>query len=112
MKEKIKHYLLKSGKFLRLIDENNEISLTNVAFMVIILKVALVQDTSMTDIAALLTVILNYSYKKHIALKKPEKHSEKTDSRLSKLEKAFSKVEDNVGKLLLAAGFRGGRRSE
>lgn len=61
--------------FFRLVDENGELSITNIAVWVVLGKVAYAPDISMTEIAALLTVIGSYRYKSFYVAKKT-KHKE------------------------------------
>lgn len=53
-------------KFIRLVDENNQLSLTNIAVMVGIYKIMATQATSMNDLGLFLIPLLNYAYKKII----------------------------------------------
>ena len=53
-------------KYLRINDEKGRISLTNIALMLILVKIAVVPVTTMKDIAALMTVVLSYQIKRKI----------------------------------------------
>jgi hypothetical protein len=52
--------------YLRINDEKARISLTNIALMLMIYKIAVTQATSMTDLTALAIAILGYQCKKLI----------------------------------------------
>ena len=53
--------------FFRLIDAHDGmVSITNVALMIVLYKLAVVQSTSITDIGALLVALSNYNLKKYI----------------------------------------------
>ncbi len=58
--------LFKVLKFFRLVDENNQLSLTNIAVMVGISKIALTQATSMEDLGLFIIRLMGYAHKKHI----------------------------------------------
>jgi hypothetical protein len=52
-------------EFLRLVDAHDgQLSLTNIALIVVIVKLALIQNAGLTDIGALLLALANYNYKK------------------------------------------------
>lgn len=52
--------------FFRLIDEQGCASLTNIALMVVLYKLVMVQTTSITDIGALFIGLSGYNLKKYI----------------------------------------------
>ena len=62
MLEKINKIL----QYLRINDEKGRVSLTNIALILILVKIAVVPATSMKDIAALMTVVLSYQVKRKI----------------------------------------------
>lgn len=57
---------MKVLRFLRLVDDDGVLSLTNIAVMVILVKMAGVQVHSLTDITALITVLLSYQGKRYL----------------------------------------------
>lgn len=101
--------LQKSLKFLRLTDENQVLSLTQIAFWVLIIKIALSVSPTLPEIAALLTVILNYSYKRYTLSKKEETSSEQ-DSKINALEEMVKELKDKVGKVSASLGMVTRRR--
>ena len=54
-------------QYLRINDEKGRISLTNIALMLILVKIAVVPVTTMKDIAALMTVVLSYQIKRKLS---------------------------------------------
>lgn len=50
--------------FLRLIDDDGHLSLTNLAVIVILVKTAIAPTLSVTDIGALLIAVLNYAHRR------------------------------------------------
>lgn len=63
----MKQFILKALIFLKIVDEHDEnISLTNVGLIVVLVKLAIVQSASIVDIGGLLLALLNYNAKKMI----------------------------------------------
>lgn len=58
--------LVQIGQFLRLLDENNQLSLTNITVYITIVKLATAPVTNYTDIAALIAALSTYTAKKII----------------------------------------------
>lgn len=112
---KLKEGFFKVGQFLRLIDENRVLSITNIALWVIIAKIAAVQEASMTDIAALLTVVFNYAYKRYVKAKEPKEEDTalvKYDKKLEDFQSQLKDVKDKIGEVAFAAGFRKGFKND
>lgn len=57
-------YLLRAGRFFRILDEQNDLSITNIAVIVILYRLWEVPTTSLQDTAMAMTVMLNYLGKK------------------------------------------------
>ena len=58
--------LMKVGKFFRFIDNNNQLSITNIALMVVLIKLSLSPTTSLTETGTLLIALGNYAHKKRM----------------------------------------------
>lgn len=56
--------MIKVLSFLRLVDENKQISLTNIGVMIVLTKLALVQQAGVADLGALLLALVSYNCKK------------------------------------------------
>ena len=56
-------------KFFNLLDRNNRLSISNVAVIVCVVKVAVAPQVSIVDAGALLVTLLNYSHKRSEANK-------------------------------------------
>lgn len=98
--------LVKAGRFLRIVDEHyNQISLVNIALLVIIVKVALAVDPSVADLGALFIGLLAHYGKRRINVKmkaldaQQNKEIEETKSKLKELA-------DRVGSIAAAMGFK------
>jgi hypothetical protein len=59
----------KIAAFLRLLDENAQLSLTNIAVMIILVKVALAPTLNFAEVATLLGVLSGYSFKRFVQRK-------------------------------------------
>jgi len=55
-------------RFFKLIDDSNQLSLTNIALIIVIVKLAMIQQASMMDLGTLLLALANYNIKKYLAL--------------------------------------------
>jgi len=58
--------LIKVLQFFRLVDENKQMSLTNIALMTAIVKIATTEAKSLEDVGLLLIPMLGYAHKKYI----------------------------------------------
>lgn len=58
--------LMKVLQFFRLVDENKQMSLTNIAVMVAIFKIAVTKASSMEDIGLLIVPMLGYAHKRYV----------------------------------------------
>lgn len=108
----VNEYLLdgffKVGKFLRLIDENNQMSITNIAVLVVIYKVGTAHEVDIYDAGIILIALLNYSYKRYMKLKEFKevtvKQSEETDLS-SQVKEELRGLKDKVSSLQVAVGL-------
>lgn len=98
--------LLNVGRFLRLVDEqHNQISIVNVACLVIIGKVAIAPNPSIAELGALLIGLLAHYGKRRINVKmkgldaQQNKEIEDTKSKIKELA-------DRVGSIAAAMGFK------
>jgi hypothetical protein len=110
-------------KFLRLEDENGFLSLTNIAVLVCIVKVAMMASVGVPDLGALMLSMLNYGHKKHLAKKKDGVNAEEVQALKAKVDEhafalkqvdtdAIVSLKKNVEELLQAEVVRrmkGGR---
>lgn len=58
--------VIKVLQFFRLVDENKQMSLTNLAVMIAVYKISQVNAVSFEEIGLLLIPLLGYAHKKHI----------------------------------------------
>ena len=88
----MKKFFLRTLEFFRLIDKNSNLSLSNVAVMVLIFKIAYAATIDWTAVAGLMLALLNYSYKRHNESKTP-----KVDD--SVLQEAIIEIKDDIAKV-------------
>lgn len=97
---------LKLGRFLRVVDEKYEqVSIVNVACIVIVVKVAMTHDPSIAELSALLIGLLAHYGKRRINVSKEDMDG----SQVKQLEETQSKLKelgDRVGSLAAAMGFK------
>ena len=67
--EKIKKAINKALQYLRVNDENGLVSLTNIAMILVLYKLAVTPALSIQDLTALFIFILGYQFKR-VAVKK------------------------------------------
>lgn len=92
MWNKIGSFFVNLGRFLRLIDEQNCLSLTNIAVYIALVKISLIQDMQMMDAGLILISLLNYAGKKVIGkMKNPPKVVEITPE----FEERFRQIENH-----------------
>lgn len=86
-------------KFLRLSDQEGDLSLTNISVMVLLVKIALVPDFSINEAALFLTALGGYNLKKYFKQTEPKAIVQPTtsDVRLQKIEDALTKLQVKSG---------------
>lgn len=62
----MKAFFIRVGLFLRLIDDQHNLSLTNIATIIVVIKLALAQQASAIDLGTLLLALANYNVKKYL----------------------------------------------
>lgn len=72
-KHTMKSKLLRALEFIRVTDEDNNLSITNVVMVSMLVKIWVTPALSMHDIALALAALTNYSHKRHVKVKKDGK---------------------------------------
>ena len=65
----IHKYIKKGLQYFRINDENNLVSLTNIAMIIMLYKIAATPSTSFEDLTALFVVIVGYQSKRFVGSK-------------------------------------------
>jgi hypothetical protein len=101
----MKAQAIKIATFLRIIDAHDgQLSLTNVALIVVLLKLVFVPSASLTDVGSLFCALSSYAYKKYVNQNAEDAGpiETKVDEMTSKLEAMQSKVSS----LSMSVGLR------
>lgn len=85
--------------FFRLLDENRLLSITNIAVVIVLVKVAITPNPDVEALAALVAAIGAYNFKRWASLKAPPKLP----------EQKVKELEDKINSIAVAAGFRKSR---
>lgn len=106
MGNKIKNFFLSIGRFFRIVDEQSPfLSITNIACMVIIVKVALATEPSVADLGGLLIALLAYHGKKHVSKRDAKLSAEQTKA-IDDLQSKVKEVGDRVGGIAAMVGIK------
>jgi hypothetical protein len=100
MNEKLKKTLF----FLRLTDEENVLSITHIACMVVLTKIAMSPSPSITEMGGLLVTLAAYYGKRHINGKKT-KLSDEQSAVITKLQSQVTNLADKTGALATTIGM-------
>lgn len=102
----MKKLLINIGRFFRLIDERSVcLSLTNIAVMVVVAKVATTPSPSFADLGALLGVLFAYYGKKHIN-KDLDQTTEDQKADMAELKTKVKEVGDRIGGVAAMVGIK------
>ena len=103
---KIWHALLHVGRFLRLIDERYIcLSITNIACLVIIVKLAAASQPSIADLGGLFIALLAYTGKKQ--LNKDQAKTDDTQAQaVADLKVKVSEIGDRIGGIAAMVGIK------
>jgi hypothetical protein len=97
-----KSHFIKSAAFLRLLDEHGQLSLTNLAVGIVLVKIATAVELDFTAISALLTVLGTYTFKRY----NYQKHEEKATKTDDDTEKRIKALEEKIEEIKLIASLR------
>jgi hypothetical protein len=102
---KVYQGVLRLGRFLRIVDEKFEqISIVNIACLVIIVKVAMVPEPSVADLGALLIGLMAHYGKRRINVGKEDSDSS-TKKDLKEAQDKIKELGDRIGSIAAAMGF-------
>lgn len=98
------HNLRKALYFLRLTDDNNVLSITHIACMVVLTKVALQPNPSIVDMGSLLITLSLYYGKKHMQ-KDSAKIAEDGKFRLDQIEQKVKEIQGQASSVSAHLGI-------
>jgi len=96
---------LKLLSFLRITDRQ-KLSLTNIAMMVVIVKLAMTNNASVGDLATLSATLVNYMFKRYMYTREVTKEITAPETGLASLRSEIKDVKDNLSALNIAAGLK------
>jgi len=85
--------LFKVLDWFRLLDEDGVLSLSNLAVIVMLVKIAMLKTFSMSDAALLLPVMGNYTYKRYRQHKTSEKQMIESPANVSVINDRINRIE-------------------
>lgn len=92
--------------FLRLVDAHDgNLSLTNLAVIITLAKLAIAPVTSFVDVGTLFIALASYSYKK-VVNKDVQAQVETSNDELNSLKSKLDEVESKVSAISIATGIR------
>lgn len=101
----MKNFLKKALYFLRLTDDDGLLSITHIACIVVLTKVALAPEPSIADMGALLITLALYYGKKHSNAKQT-KLSDDGAKAVSDMQTKVQQIQDKVAGMAASVGFR------
>lgn len=93
--------------FFRVIDAHDGmVSLTNLAVLIVLIKLAIVPSTTVMDIGTLLVALTNYTGKKLINKQEPEVIENPLLPQFEQMQKTIEQLESSVTALNLQSGIK------
>jgi hypothetical protein len=97
-----KEPFIKAAAFLRLLDEHGQLSLTNLAVGIVLVKIATAVELDFTAISALLTVLGTYTFKRYNYQRADKEIAQKDTN----LEDRIKVLEEKIEEIKLIASLR------
>ena len=95
------NYLVTVLAFFRFLDENKQLSLTNIAVMIVLVKMACCMSFTLESASVLLTTLGAYNFKKYLSKDKPAMLSLADESVLE-----LQKLKEDISQMKLSIGFK------
>lgn len=92
-------------RFFNLLDKDNKLSITNIAVVTLLIKLVIAPTVSMTEVASLLVVFLNYGHKRNSIGKNVNIDSLLAEHK-QELDNKFADIESNVAAAMLKVGLK------
>lgn len=94
----MKKFLIKSLSFLRVIDSNKQLSITNIAVIAVLIKLILAPALSITAAGTLLVTLISYSHKRHTLSKQtPESPVVQLEEEVKQMKSKLTALELKQG---------------
>lgn len=101
----MKNFIKKALYFLRLTDDDGLLSITHIACIVVLTKVALAPEPSIADMGALLITLALY-YGKKVHSEKKLKLSEDSSKAVTDMQGKMQQIQDKLAGVAAQVGFR------
>lgn len=103
-----KKFFISLGRFFRLLDENNVLSLTNIILILVVVKLMMTPDTSLENIGVILLGLMNYVHKRQTVAKKPQVEDVNTEvkKKVSEFDAELREMKDKLGQVSVALSIR------
>ena len=98
-------YLMRFLRFVRLTDEQDNISITNILIIAMAVKIMLLTTADEYTLAAFILTLLHYSYKRHVNSKKPIVNNN-VDNTIDEIKKELADQKDVINSVALKAGWK------
>lgn len=101
--------ITRSLRFLNLLDKDSNLSISNIAVLIMLFKLALTPSLSLVDAGMLLITLMNYAHKRHSSAKSITQSNEfesNIKSKLLEFESKLTDTESNVAAAMLKVGLK------
>jgi len=99
------NFIKKALYFVRLTDDEGLLSITHIACMVVLYKVAMASEPSVTDMGALLITLALYYGKRHVQSKRT-KLTDDSKVTLTEMQTKVQNIQDKLAGIAASIGFR------
>lgn len=92
-----------------MLDSQKNLSISNIAVIIALCKLALTPSLSVTDIGMLLVTLLNYTHKRHVVKNSQNiniEFEEQIKNKISEFENKILESESNVAAVMLKSGLK------
>lgn len=100
----MKHHIKKALYFLRLTDENGLLSITHIACMIVLVKVAFAKEPNIIDMGSLLITLSLYYGKQHL-VKSKQKITDENKQAIEDLKNKVQGIQDKTSGLAVRIGM-------
>lgn len=97
---KLQEIAIKVGSFFHLIDLDNQIDLTNIAFMIIMGKIVVASQLDWPSVVTLATVILNKIHKRRVDSSFAEEDEKALSTQLEEQKKQLEELKNKLSPII------------
>lgn len=93
-------------KFLNLLDHEGNLSITNLAVIVVLIKLAIAPAATLTEAGTLLIALANYAHKRVVTNSVPEVTEDTITPQVEEMQTKLDEVSSQVSALSMNAGIK------